>query len=124
MEFRRLIRVGPQGRPNQALHLTRPRSLFPVAPRASRPRTGVAAGQVSWVVRRRGWPMLLFASRPSRTYFSESPLGWYSYRWDMATTPAFVEFWEWDSFAFLAAHLLVVVAGAWLLWLRAARRPK
>ena len=50
--------------------------------------------------------MLLLASRPSRTYFGESPLGWYLYRWDMATTPAFVEFWELNSFGFLALHLL------------------
>ena len=67
--------------------------------------------------------MLLLASRPSRTYFGESPLGWYLYRWDMATTPAFVEFWELNSFGFLALHLLAVVAVVWLLRRWAVRQP-
>ena len=43
--------AAPKGKPNQALHLTRPRPLFVVAPRASLLRVGRAAGQVSWAVR-------------------------------------------------------------------------
>ena len=59
--------------------------------------------------------MILFASRPLRTYFSESPLGWYLYRWEMATTPAFVESREAASFAFLAAHMAIAAVVVWLV---------
>ena len=37
--------------PNPALHLTRPRPLFPVAGRVSVKHMGIAAGQVSFIVR-------------------------------------------------------------------------
>ena len=65
--------------------------------------------------------MMLFASRPLRTYFGENPLGWYLYRWEMATTPAFVESREAASFGFLAAHVAVLAVLAWLA-VRVTRR--
>ncbi len=56
--------VGPRSRPNQALHLTRPRSSFPAAPCASLLRSGVAAGQVSLIdyeaVCRSSWAIGVF----------------------------------------------------------------
>lgn len=65
--------------------------------------------------------MMLFAGRPSRTHLDVDPVAWYLYRWDMATTPAFVEFWEADSLVFLLAHLAALVAVGWVAW-RAVRR--
>ena len=66
-------------RPNQALHLTRPCSLFPVASCAPLLRSGVAAGQVSCVVRPcqrprlRGEELRLRGTRPSARRVAPPP---------------------------------------------------
>ncbi|HJZ60129.1 MAG TPA: hypothetical protein VKE74_34625 [Gemmataceae bacterium] len=68
--------------------------------------------------------MFLVGSRPLRTYFTESPLGWYLYRWEVATTSAYIEWKEAANFAFLGVHLLVVLAVVGFVLRAAARRPR
>jgi uncharacterized membrane protein YhdT len=68
--------------------------------------------------------MTFFASRPRYTYFDESPLGWYLYRWEVATTPAYVEWREWANFAFIAIHLLFALALVWFTIKRVSRRSR
>jgi hypothetical protein len=62
--------------------------------------------------------MFLFASRPLDTYFSNSPIGWYLYHWDVGTNPNCVEFGNSESNIFLSIHgLLALVMFGCMLWM-------
>jgi hypothetical protein len=65
--------------------------------------------------------MLLFASRPLDTYFSNSPIGWYLYNWHVGTNPNFVEFGNAETKVFLLIHgllaLVMFCCVVWMVWL-------
>lgn len=61
--------------------------------------------------------MFLLASRPIGTRFSESILGWYLYRVEIARAPESVEWTDSENFWFIGVHVCIgVLTASALLW--------